>query len=228
MRIGELRLGSPFALAVGDDGRALLAFTTGADMLVAERAPGGDFAAASPIARADDLFAVYPTVAVGLDGAAVVGWLRALDGAMSAMVRARPGPFGAPVVLTGRLRFGISRDVVAGLVRPESDDVDESASGAWGSVEFPLAAITSDGRALLTWTAPASRDGVWWSAPQSATLALAGGAAETRTHGAELRDASSLTPVLLADGRAWRRLGARITPTDSSGSPSRAPRTLRT
>jgi hypothetical protein len=109
------------------------------------------------------------------------------------------------VVLTRRTPFGLSRGLLAGLVRPPLDD-GESGSGIWGDVEFPLAAITSDGRALLTWTAQSSRDGFWWSAPQSATLPLSGGAAETRTHGAELRDATSLTPVLLADGRpavAW-------------------------
>jgi hypothetical protein len=58
----------------------------------------------------------------------------------------------------------------------------------------------------LTWAAAAGRDGVWWTAPQSATLALSGAAVETRVHGPELRGVDSITPIVLTGGApavAW-------------------------
>jgi hypothetical protein len=66
----------------------------------------------------------------------------------------------------------------------------------------PRAAIMADGRALLTWSGPGKREGLWFAAPWSATLPLAGGPPEVRIHGSELRDVRSVTPLVLANGAA--------------------------
>ena len=49
VRVGEIQLGSPFSLAVGEGGHALLAFATAFELRVAERAPGAGFAAAAAV-----------------------------------------------------------------------------------------------------------------------------------------------------------------------------------
>ena len=117
VRVAELRNGPIFDLAVGDAGHALLAFATGTDVFVAERAPGADFGPAGRVGQAADLAGIFPTAAVGPDGAAVVAWLRQLDGVMSAVVRERPGPFGAPLTITRPVRLGISRTLLAAFLR---------------------------------------------------------------------------------------------------------------
>ncbi len=201
VRIAELGSGPNFDLAVGDAGHALLAFATGTDVSVAERAPGGDFGPAAVVGQATDLGGVYPAVAVGPDGAAVVGWLRQLDGAMSAVVRERPGLFSAPRTITRPVRLGISRALLAAFLQPVEDDSVGVLVGLESDDNLlPRATIVSGGRALLTWAAAASRGGIWWTAPQSATIALSGAGVETHVHGPELRGADSITPVVLAGG----------------------------
>ena len=64
-----------FDLAVGADGRALLAFAAGDELHVAERAPGGAFGAATAVAgRRATCSARSPAVALRADGGAVVAW----------------------------------------------------------------------------------------------------------------------------------------------------------
>jgi hypothetical protein len=205
VRIGLPRASSPFDLAVGDGGHALIAFASGDDLLVAERASGADFGAATRVGDAKDLFAALPAAAVRADGGAVVAWQTTL-GPMQAVIRQGPGPFGAPVTVAPPIPFPvppIQLRLFQLLFSPEFGG-EFSSGGALPDSDGanPRATILADGRALLTWAAPVSRDGVWWNAPRSATLPLSGGAAALREHGAELRDVGSLTPVRLADGTA--------------------------
>ncbi len=204
VRIGVLLAGSPFALAVGSAGHALLGFPSGDDLLVAEKAPGADFGVATRVGEAKDILAIFPAVAVRADGAAVVAWNGTIS-ASHAVVRQGPGPFSAPVTVAPRSSLTISRDRlrIVGLLFPfEESEFTSGGAGADSDGGGTRATITADGRALITWAGPARRDGVWWNAPRSALLPLAGGAPVRQDHGAELRDVGSLTPLELADGRA--------------------------
>src|SRR5262249_43090164 len=84
---------SPFSLPVGDGGHALLAFVSGTDVEVAERAPGGAFGAPVRVGRGDDVILVAPAAAVRADGGAIVAWNNALAGDVQAVTRTQPGAF---------------------------------------------------------------------------------------------------------------------------------------
>ena len=204
-RIGEVQLGSPFSLAVGPGGHALLAFAGGGRVHVAERAPRSGFAPSAPVGRAADTVAVLPVAALDATGGAVVAWQRATDWAVEAAVRAGPGPFGAPETLARPARLGLSPGLLtffSGLALADEGEYATGDSGPDNEAAHPRALIVSAGRALLSWAGPASHDGVWSLGARSATLPLAGGSAETRAHGAGVRDAGSVTPLALADGGA--------------------------
>ena len=206
VRVGELRHGLPFALAVGTDGRTLLAFLTGNDVRVAERPPGGSFGAATTVAEAPDPLGAFPTAAVGAGGGAVVAWARFWTGRVEAAVRSGPGAFGAArTVATRAVNVGGSPLASIAFLAFEGDATSEFTSGGGGAdreAGFPRAEIVPGGRALLTWSDVVRRDAVDWRAPRSATIPLTGAAAEVRTHGAELRHAASVTPVVLTNGAA--------------------------
>ena len=205
VQVGELRQSSPFSLAVADDGRALLAFASGDDVRVAERSPGGAFAAATVVGRADDPFVVLPAAALRADGAAVVVWTELLRGRASEVTRDAPGPFGAPQPLAPPvplelhgfdvyLSFIATLFGVAGEVGLGGDVPDDQTAAN------PRATYGPDGRPLITWGGYAERDGVHWPAPQVSS------AAGTQVLGSELRDVGSMTPLVTADGRvaaAW-------------------------
>jgi hypothetical protein len=156
---------------------------------------------------------------VGADGGAIVAWHGISDGVTAAVVRPGPGAFGAPVTLAPRPVRGLLREYYGLLVRPDddaelpyTDDIDDEGT-------FPRAVILADGRALLTWAGSGKRErsgdeasgrgsGVWFAAPWSATLPLAGGPPEAQIHGSELRDVRAVTPLVLANGAAavaWTR-----------------------
>src|SRR5262245_30803959 len=71
-RLGTLRIGATFSLAVGAGGHALVTFPSGDDVLVAERVPGASFGPATRVGEAADRLTVYTTAAVAPDGGAVV------------------------------------------------------------------------------------------------------------------------------------------------------------
>ncbi|MDA0161425.1 hypothetical protein OM076_14200 [Solirubrobacter ginsenosidimutans] len=207
-RIGEIRGPAPFALAVGPGGHALLVFAAAKRIQVAERAPGGEFGLAAPVAEADDVAVELPTAAVRADGGAVVAWHGISDGVTVAVVRPGPGAFGAPVTLAPRAVSGQAREFYGLLFRPSPDDELPYADDIDDEGRFPRAVILADGRALLTWAGPGTRDGVSFIAPWSAMVPLAGGPTEARIHGSELRDARAVTPLVLENGGAavaWTR-----------------------
>ncbi len=122
-----------------------------------------------------------------------------------AVTRDAPGAFGAPVTLAAaKANLPVTAEDAAGLEAfltgtgiefGFGDDPDDHGLN-------PRATYRPDGRPLLTWGAIGLRDGVYWPAANVATLAPLG----SQVLGAELRDATSVTPLVLADGRsaaAW-------------------------
>ncbi len=198
--IGDAQ-GAP-QLAGAPDGRALIAFWTGNEVRVAERAPGGSFAPATTLATTTDRYGVQPAVAVRSGGGAVVAWYALIENGASAAVRPGPGAFSAPVALSPASKL-FTRVVdplilqllseLGGDTRTAGTTVDETG----GALD---AAITPDGRALLTWAAARDRAGELWNAPETATLPLAGGHLDRQTLGTPLRNVSTVGPALLAGG----------------------------
>jgi hypothetical protein len=211
-RIGELRPGSPFSLAVAPDGRALLAFPSAGELYVAEREPGGAFAAAAPVGAVTERIAVLPAVAVRADGAALVAWTGIYDGMAGAFTRDGPGPFGPPVTLAARRPgdLNLTRRELAGLIVRLRDSAEEYAMpGEHPDVDGgnPRAMYAPDGRALVTWAANRGRGGVWSRAPFAALPAPL----RRSALGSGLMDVESVTPLTLANGRpaiAWTTPGS--------------------
>ncbi len=201
VRLGAPR--GPFALAVGDGGQAVVAFTADKRMRVASREPGAGFGVAQPVGVADDPLRVSPAAAVRADGAAIVGWVNFLDGAARAVTRnTAPAPFGGQLNLARRISFGFDRALLDESINPEFRDGDFDFDN-----QFELVGATFAGeRALLAWTAMTRRDGVFATAPSVAALAPGGGATEIHALGAGLRDVYSVAPLVTADGMgaaAW-------------------------
>jgi hypothetical protein len=199
VKLGPLRGSSPFSLAVGAGGNALLAFVSGDDVRVAERAPGAAFGPSVRVGEATDAVVTVPAAALRDDGGAVVAWANLLAGDVHAILRTRSGPFGAPVGLSPRSGFRYPRRVRDLLAALDSDDPGEFNAGEDDGGN-PRVTFTPDGRVLATWSTYARRGGVWWFAPRAALIGLAGGRVENETLGSELRDAASLTAVTTAAG----------------------------
>jgi hypothetical protein len=200
-RIGEALATSVPALDAEPGGRALVAFWTGEEVRVAERAPAGAFTAAATVARVRDPYVTNLAVAIGPSGAAVVGWYALLAQGVGAVARAAAGPFGAPVTLVAGGLAGVGKDQLAALlafgfaeiagpvgvpgVEPDGDGGDLRA------------ALTADGRALLTWNGFFGGFGA-----HAATFPLAGGHLDSWRLGAQVRPVSSLVPLTLPGGGA--------------------------
>ena len=104
--VGELKWRSAPALAVAPDGRALVAVPDGESLRVAERAPGGGFAAPARVAAAQDERGVWTSVAIGAGGEAAVAWHGDLRDGAGVVTRSAAGAFGAPVTLSKRQALG--------------------------------------------------------------------------------------------------------------------------
>ncbi|MDA0161423.1 hypothetical protein OM076_14190 [Solirubrobacter ginsenosidimutans] len=205
VKLGTVRSGSPFTLAVGAGGDAVLAFPNGDGMFVAERPPGAGFGAAARVGAANDRLAVFPAAAVGADGGAVVAWQNTFAGTLEGVIRAQPGAFGAPLSLVPESGLKFPKVVLDLFDAFLTDDTGEFFSDSAGPDDqggLPRALITPDGRALVTAAGVAKRDGIWGAGPQWATVPLSGGAVETQVLGAGLRDAGAIAPLVTADGTA--------------------------
>jgi hypothetical protein len=207
-KLGTLRSGSPFSLAVGADGTALVAFPgQHDDVLVAERAPGAGFGPASRVGTARDPLAIYATVAIRPDGGAVVAWQSVLGGKLQGVLRTQRGSFSAPVTLAPDSGLHIPKRILAlydALVGLGGEEVTSDGPDEDG--ENPRATIAPDGRVLVTSSAIAQRGDVYLGGPRVTTISLAGGAPESHVLGAQLRQPSVITPVLTAEGTpaiAW-------------------------
>src|SRR5262249_54306217 len=69
-RVGLTQASSAPALAAAPDGRALAVFSTGPEVQVAERPPGGAFGAPAKLAAEKEPFVVLPAAAIGPGGEA--------------------------------------------------------------------------------------------------------------------------------------------------------------
>jgi len=200
-RIGGV---SVAALAVAPDGRALLALAGGGQVRLAERAPGQAFAAPTRAGDAPDLLGAQPAVALRSGGGAVVAWLTVTTQGVTALTRTTPGAFGAPVVLA-RPRPAGSDPFASALNQVLRVALGSSAIDTDGGAL--RAAIAPDGRAVLTWGGLRARSGITsWVAARVATVPLAGGHVDAQALGGPLRDAGSITPIVLASGApaaAW-------------------------
>jgi hypothetical protein len=208
-RVGITQLASAPALAAAPDGRALTVFSDGKDVMVAERAPGGGFGAPATLAAVKEPSAVLPAVAIGSGGAAVVGWHGLYSQGVSAVARAGTGPFGAPVALaapagvSGRGDELLTLLSVFGLGGFGPSGVSGAGDGDAGNLR---AALTPDGRALLTWS-------TLLGVPRVATFPIAGGHVDRFPLGSGTRAASGVAPLLTQAGSpaiAWTDNGEGV------------------
>ncbi len=201
-RIGTVAAGV-LQLTVAPDGRALAVFATADGFQVAERAPGAAFGA--PQRLGGEALTGTVTAALRPDGGAIVAWTGLYGGPVVAAVRERPGAFAAPVRVSGQPSlFDFYDPLIEGTLRFYLSDLfGATVADIFEATGVGIqAAITGDGRALLTWgTLEADPDDVG-AVARSASVPLIGGAVETRSHGPGLRGSGSITPVVLAGGVA--------------------------
>ena len=136
--IDPIASSAPYDLTVAPDGRALVVFGSGDQLVAAERPPGGVFGYPFTVADTIDEFGSAPTSVLRPDGAAIIAWAGLTDGTMSVRTRTAPGIFG-PAITLGRAHR-IERPVFASLTRL----IDTALSGLQG--EFGLGGAPPDAR----------------------------------------------------------------------------------
>jgi hypothetical protein len=177
-------------LTVAPDGRAL-AVVPESDVRtrILERAPGGAFAPVGTIKFADTFFGGL-ALALRPDGGAIVVY-KDFEDQVLALRRDRPGGFGAPE------KVGPTPEPSFGPEAPlGSDDVPSDREGRDMQVAF-----APDGRPVLTLAPSRTTGPLTWA--DAAVTTFSG---DVQTLGNPLRDADSITPVILADGTpavAW-------------------------
>ena len=179
-----------FSITVAPDGRALAVIDEGAHNRVLERPPGGAFAQVADLGYTES-FLSRTEVALRPDGAAIIAWQDLSDNRMMAIRRNGVGPFGKPE------RVGPKPE------DPYGEELSDFVDGAPTDHEGrgPLAAFAGDGRPVLTWAPTATLSRLDYT---PATVTTFSGAPQTLS--GPLRDADSVTPVILADGTpavAW-------------------------
>ncbi|WP_028067144.1 hypothetical protein [Solirubrobacter soli] len=200
-RVGETD-GGPYALAVGEDGRALAVFTSADRLVAAERAPGGQFAAPTTLVRPADTLRNSPAAVLRPGGGAVVAWTSPTIAGLTVRTREQAGRFGRAIdlVYPKRLRGDAMRIQQRFVLS--------------GGGDLARAVATADGRVMVTWGHLAKRQGAWQVVPGVAQVNFAGDSYEVYGLTGSLRDIAEITPVVLADGSsavAWSdndRLGA--------------------
>ncbi len=178
-----------FSLTVAPDGRALAVVRERGRTRVLERPPGGAFARVAELSNTLTLFGV-PAVALRPDGAAVVAWQDLTDVQVLAIRRDGPGAFGRPERVGGKPESPFGADLPR-FVEEAPTDVDGRGVRA---------AFAGDGRPVVTWAAGSTRGTLDWATAMVATPA------DVQALSGPLRDADSITPVILAGGTpavAW-------------------------
>ena len=175
----------PLSLAVAPDGRALAVLPEIHRTLVLERPPGAAFAPAAVLGAADPL---EDQVAVALrpDGAAIVAWADFGTLGIFAVRRDGPGPFGSPEPVDPAPEDPYGADLPRDVGRAPSDLGGRAVRAVY----------SGDGRAVLTWGATHALGNLSWAAASAATFP---GGREVLS--GPLRDADSIAPVILGDGR---------------------------
>ncbi len=171
-------------LVVAPDGRAL-AFVPESDVRsrVFERPPGGAFAPVATVKFADTLFSGI-ALALRPDGGAIVAY-RDFDAQVFALRRDRLGGFSVPEKVGPRPILPFGAKLAAG---PE--DLPGDDAGRQLHAEF-----ATDGRPVLTWSPWHTSGLLSWA--DAAVTTFDG---PVQALGGPLRDADSITPVILADG----------------------------
>jgi hypothetical protein len=186
--------GDGLALAVAPDGRALVAWASAHDVLVSDRAPGGDRFGAPEAIPAPREFVDDIALAAGDGGRALVAWENGeLDGkGPRVATRAPGGTFGAARTLTQPRIAGPGLGVST-LVERDGPLRPYDAQAPW----FLRAAPAGDDF-VLAWASDAYQE------LQAVTLAarVTDGGAEVAAVGASLRDNAGAVPLALPDGTA--------------------------
>ncbi|HEY6887806.1 MAG TPA: hypothetical protein VI300_08505 [Solirubrobacter sp.] len=195
-RLATLPSRSEASLAASPDGRALVAFSDGKSLLVAERGPGGSFAAPARVGAAVDPVAVRTTAVLGADGRAAIAWTGIGLGGVSVVTRAPGGTFSAPSVLARGDRR-MTGDVFLNGVFGEIDPTP----GRWGFGGADVhALLDGSGRAFVAFDRPHLRDGVEQRTANLALVPLDGGTPVTHSFGGDLGYVFGVAPVVLPDG----------------------------
>jgi hypothetical protein len=183
------------SLAVGADGRALVAFADGRGLAVAERAPGGGFGAPVRLSELDDDGGASTAVALGAGGEAVVAASRFSRGGVIAHTRSLLGAFRPAVTLAAPDRRAFDPELgTYGLSLP-------LPPGWWGYGGADLrATVAADGRALVTWSGPRRDADVRDWDPALATVPLDGSTPAVTVAGGGVHDPTTVVPLALADG----------------------------
>jgi hypothetical protein len=195
-RVADMVGTSAPALAVGDDGRALLALPGDGVVRVAERAPGGRFG--PPVALAHARGPLALAVAVGDAGRAAVAWYDFFGRSVGLVTRAATGPFGAPTLLarghgiSARLRV---QEALLIALLSENDAAGPFDTG------FLALTLTSSGT-TASWLWAHQVRGVRSGAVRTAAVPAAGGVAEQSLVADGLHDIEQLTGFPTADGDA--------------------------
>ena len=198
-RILSFAFTSSLALSVASNGRSLLVYDDFEGVHMAERPQGAHrFSAPIAVNRAPT-FHGEPAAAVRDDGAALVAWRTDnadQRGGVSAISRLPGGAFSKPVAIARPSGTGSSGGFIIGF----------SGGGARAPVDEAnrrlRAAITADGRALLSWVEPRPvRDGDLVPRPRVALAPLAHLERFTvTTLGSPCRAAGGIVPATGADG----------------------------
>lgn len=196
------------SLAVGADGRAVVAMPDSTSLRVAERPPGGAFSAAVPLAPASDPVGVHTRAAIGASGQAAILAFGSEWHRITLVSRAAAGPFSAPVIVS------------SGETPPRNFDrfytsewfYAYTSIGQFVGHGLPDLALTGDGRALVA-ARSFDRVGRWLGDSARLTIVPLGGATvQTHTAGRRIGFDDSVLALTLADGApaiAWtaRRTG---------------------
>jgi hypothetical protein len=197
------------ALAVAQDGRAVVALPDGAWMRVAERAPGAAFGEPAVVGAAADPVAVGASAALGDDGTAAIAWKGEEEHATALVTRRGLGAFTAPVSVRPRTPstedpFFLSQTFEANVgIVPAFHDVGTSLT------------LTGDGHAALADYRDDDVHGVYQLRAALTTVPLGGDRAETQVLGGVLGLTARAVPVSLADGTPALAWSERI---DESGT----------
>ena len=236
--VGRQSWASGPALAVAPDGRALVALPEREGLTVIERAPGEPFGAPVPLAATRDGVGTRASAALGPGGEAVVAWSGFSLGGVEVATRRGPGAFDPP------------RTLAQGNAAPPFDPYLSSfgfqLALAPDAYDFggadPKAAMTGDGRALVSWTS--RRGGLEYAdvaaVPLDGSPAVAGSALVAEQYpqsvtGLTLPDGAPAVAWLggplqrgaaaRGTGRGWRRRPAAATPARRApGAPRARPR----
>lgn len=196
VKLAEMPRLSHASLAVAPDGHALVALADATLVRAAEREPGGAFGAPVPVVAHKDPVGVETRAALDGAGRAAIAWTGVAFGGVSAVTRAAPGAFSAPVALAPAVR----RLPYDAFLLQSGGLSYELPAGGWyfGGAEIQTGLDPSG--AWVTWDQPRVASGHRYDAAAVATLGFDGTPAVTQTAGTATASAGEPRRVALPDG----------------------------